>query len=61
MRTKKKPIWPNYKVVKTPENIVTFGTTLFMRDDGLALRVLFPAGQFVTFAPLDETGDNQTG
>jgi len=50
----KKPRWPDYKLVKPPEGIITFGTSLFLRKDGMALRVLFPAGQAVTFAPMDE-------
>lgn len=53
MKRNKKPRWPDYEVVKKPEGVVTFGTTLFIRKDGLAIRILFPAGQYVTFAPLD--------
>ena len=54
MKKKKEPRWPDYEVVKMPEGIVTFGTTLFMRKDKKALRVLFPAGQSVTFCPEEE-------
>jgi hypothetical protein len=33
---------------------VTFGTILFMRNDRRALKIVFPTGQVVTFAPMDE-------
>jgi hypothetical protein len=45
----------NYELVKTPENVVTFGTTLFMRNDGLALKIVFPAGHMVTFEPMKQS------
>jgi len=50
MKKKKKPRWPDYDVVKLPEEIVTFGTTLFMRKDNQALRIVFPTGQTITFS-----------
>jgi len=43
----------NYELVKMPD-VVTFGTNLFMRNDNRALKIVFPAGQMVTFAPMDE-------
>lgn len=52
-RKKKQPRWPDYEVVKMP-HIVTFGTTLFIRKDKRALRIVFPAGQSVTFMPEKE-------
>lgn len=56
MKKQKKSRWPDYEVVDMP-NVVTFGTTLFMRKDKKALRIVFPAGQMVTFAPVDEVKD----
>ena len=53
MKRKKKARWPDYELVDLGDTI-TFGTSLFMRKDGRALRILFPAGQAVTFAPQDE-------
>lgn len=55
MKSKKKVRWPDYEVVDMGKT-VTFGTSLFLRKDGKALRILFPAGESVTFAPLDENG-----
>ena len=43
----------NYDLVDMPD-VVTFGTSLFMRNDHRALKIVFPAGQMVTFAPMDE-------
>ena len=49
MRQKKKR-WEDYDVIEMP-NVVTFGTTLFMRNDGRAIRIVFPTGTTITFAP----------
>ena len=58
MKKKKQPRWPNYDVVDldktTGRKIITFGTTLFMRKDKQALRIIFPAGQVITFCPQEE-------
>lgn len=55
---KKKPTrWPDYKIVDLG-GTVTFGTSIFMRKDQKAIRILFPAGESVTFAPLDEIERN---
>lgn len=55
---KKKSRFPDYDVVDLEAlagtTVVTFGTTLFMRKDKQALRIVFPCGQTVTFCPLDE-------
>ena len=59
MKKKKQPRWPDYEVVKLPEGTVTFGTTLFMRKDHCALRIVFPAGQIVTFAPVEFESDSE--
>lgn len=40
----------NYERLEMPD-VVTFGTSLYMRNDGKALKIVFPAGQMVTFAP----------
>lgn len=48
---KKKKRWQDYDVVKLPKGTVTFGTTLFMRKDQKALRIVFPTGEIVTFEP----------
>lgn len=55
MKKKKKPRpgFENYELVEMPD-VVTFGTSLFMRKDKKALKIVFPAGQMVTFCPEDE-------
>ncbi len=55
MKKKKtpRPGFENYERVKM-DDVITFGTTLFMRKDKKALKIVFPAGQMVTFAPEDE-------
>lgn len=54
VKKKKQKRYLDYDVVKLPEGTVTFGTTLFMRKDHQALRIVFPTGQIVTFCPQDE-------
>ena len=47
--------FPDYNLITTPESgVVTFGTNLFLRKDKRAIKIVFPAGQIVTFAPLDK-------
>ena len=53
MKTKKQSRFPDYNRVNL-EDIVTFGTCLFLRHDKQALKIVFPAGQTVTFASVDE-------
>ena len=36
------------------KGVVTFGTSIYMRKDKQAIKIVFPAGQMVTFAPIDE-------
>ena len=52
---KKQPRFPDYEVIDLDKlaggKVVTFGTTLFMRKDKQAIRIVFPAGQSVTFCP----------
>ena len=50
---KKSPRWPDYERVDLG-SVITFGTTLFMRKDKRALRIVFPAGDSIMFAPEDE-------
>lgn len=54
----KNPRYPDYDVMDlnklTGETIVTFGTTLFMRKDKQALKIIFPTGQTFTFCPSEE-------
>jgi hypothetical protein len=33
---------------------VTFGSAVFLRNDRLAIKVVFPAGDILTFAPLTD-------
>lgn len=47
----------DYQHIET--DAVTFGTTLFMRNDRRALKIVFPAGQMVTFAPMDEIAEGK--
>lgn len=53
MKKKKQNLWPDYDLIDL-KDIVTFGTSLFMRKDKLAIRIVFPAGQSIMFAPMDE-------
>ena len=53
MKKKKQQRWPDYEVIDL-KDVVTFGTTLFIRKDHKGLRVLFPAGQCFSFVPEDE-------
>lgn len=53
-----RPGFEDYELVKMPD-IVTFGTSLFMRKDKRALKIVFPAGQMVTFAPEEEIKDER--
>ena len=56
----KKTRWPDYELVELPEGTITFGTSLFMRKDKKALRILFAAGQSVTFCPEEEIQQYET-
>lgn len=47
----------DYELVNMPD-VVTFGTSLFIRKDKKALKIVFPAGQICTFAPQDEIDGN---
>jgi len=55
MKKQKKPHWPDYEVIDLDKlagtKVVTFGTTLFQRKDGQALRIVFPCGQTFTWCP----------
>src|SRR3989304_2015763 len=58
MKNKPRKGFENYALVDMKDT-VTFGTTLFMRNDRKALKVVFPAGQMVTFAPMDEINEGK--
>ena len=52
---KKKPRFPDYDLVTTPEReIITFGTNVWLRKDSKAIKIVFPCGDEMTFAPMDE-------
>ena len=53
MKRKKKPRWPDYELFDTSDH-VTFGTSIFIRKDGQAIRILFPAGDSLEFAPTED-------
>ena len=50
---KKTKRFPDYERVIMDE-VTTFGTTIFMRKDKRALKIVFPTGTVMTFAPEDE-------
>lgn len=54
MKKQKKTRWPDYERVDLGDT-VTFGTSIFMRKDKKAIRILFPAGQSATFALEEKT------
>ena len=56
MKKKKESRWPDYEIVDI-KDVVTFGTAIFMRKDKLAIRIVFPAGQILTFCPENEIGE----
>lgn len=60
MKKKLKTRWPDYERVDL-KDIVTFGTTIFMRKDKKAIRIIFPAGQSIIFCPEDEIKTNKGG
>ena len=52
---KKNPRFPDYDLITAPESgLITFGTNVWLRKDGQALIIIFPAGQELHFAPADE-------
>ena len=54
----KTPRWPDYELVDLKDT-VTFGTSLFIRKDRRALRIVFPCGDSIQLAPVDELKDNE--
>ncbi len=52
-KQKKSPRFPDYERVEMKE-VITFGTTVFMRKDKRALIIVFPAGQELHFMPEEE-------
>ena len=53
MKRKTKPRFPDYDRVDT-KDVVTFGTSVFIRKDRQALIIVFPAGQEMHFKPEQE-------
>ena len=53
MKKKKSSRFPNYERVDTTD-IVTFGTSVFIRKDKQALIIVFPCGNELHFKPEDE-------
>jgi len=52
-RIKKHPRYPGYELVDT-QDVITFGTSIFIRKDKRAIIILFPAGQEMHFKPEEE-------
>ncbi len=59
---KKSNRWSDYELIDlnklTGDTIITFGTSLFLRKDKQAIRIVFPTGQQFTFCPADEVAEN---
>lgn len=53
MKKKKLPRFPDYERVKMDE-VITFGTNVWIRKDKRALIIVFPAGQELHFKPEEE-------
>ncbi len=53
MKKNKKPRFPDYELVDM-KDVITFGTSVFMRKDKRALIIVFPAGQELHFKPEEE-------
>ena len=49
----KTPLFPDYERVNT-DDVITFGTSVFIRKDRQALIIVFPAGQELHFMPEQE-------
>lgn len=50
---KKKPRYSDYERVDT-KDVITFGTSVYLRKDKRALIIDFPAGQSLHFKPEEE-------
>lgn len=53
MKKEKINRFPDYERVEMKE-VITFGTSVFIRKDKRALIIVFPAGQELHFKPEDE-------
>ena len=49
----KKERYPDYERVKMDE-VITFGTSVYIRKDKQAIKIVFPAGQSLDFMPIRE-------
>ena len=61
MRKKiRNPRFADYDLITTPESgVITFGTNVWIRKDKKALRIVFPAGQELTFCPEEEIKEDE--
>lgn len=60
MKKKKQSRYPDYDMVNLGGTI-TFGTNLFLRKDKRAIKIIFPCGDVLTFAPEDEIKNDKSG
>jgi hypothetical protein len=58
-KKKAKRRFPDYERVDT-KDVITFGTSVFIRKDRQALIIVFPAGQELHFKPEQEISNNLT-
>jgi len=47
------PFFEGYTIVDTGDT-VTFGTSVWTRDEGFGVIIVFPAGQMMKYAPQEE-------
>lgn len=52
-KRKKTSRFEGYEIVEMPD-VVTFGTSLFIRHDKKVLKIVFPTGTVCTFAPEED-------
>lgn len=57
MKNKKReenPFFKGYSRVDTGDT-VTFGTSVWTKNEGFGIIIVFPAGQMMKYAPIEET------
>ena len=52
MKKKKSKRFPDYEIIDTSDTI-TFGTSIWLRNDGQAIKIVFPCGDTLDFKPND--------
>lgn len=57
-KTKKSARFPDYERIDI-KDLITFGTSVFIRKDRQALIIVFPAGQELHFKPQSEIKENE--